>query len=376
MVRETICHLLLAFFLLPFSFTTCWLLPTAFMLETPLDLDPFVHRLPKVELHLHLEGSVRTETLRELSRAKGRLRNETEDWISQRISSRFRYSGFKEFLSAFKWVTLLLETPSDYALITSRLMEWLAVQNVKYAEIILSAGVLLWKKQSVPAVFEAAAQAACETGSRLGVRVNWIFDAVRQFGADHARAVLHWAARFRTAGVVAFGLGGDEKGGPADQFVSVCREARELGLHVTVHAGETAGPESICKSVELLRAERIGHGLAAAQDEAVIGLLRDRRIPLEVCPSSNVCTGLLARLEDHPLPSFLRSGLVVTLNSDDPAMFGTSLEGEFVLAARTFALDKADILRLSENGIRSAFLAESEQENLLAELHGAVTSDK
>jgi adenosine deaminase/aminodeoxyfutalosine deaminase len=339
-------------------------------------VEAFIHRLPKVELHLHLEGSVRPETLLELSRAKGRLRKETEDWISQRTRRGFRYSSFKEFLKAFKLVALLLETPSDYALITSRLMEWLAGQNVKYAEIILSGGVLLWKKQSVPAVFEAAAQSAWETGSRLGVRVNWIFDAVRQFGTDHARAVLQWAARFRSAGVVALGLGGDEKGGPADHFIAVCREARELGLHVTAHAGETAGPESICKSVELLGAERIGHGLAAAQDEAVMGLLRDRRIPLEVCPTSNVCTGLLARLEDHPLPRFLQSGLVITLNSDDPAMFGTSLEGEFIRAARAFRLGEADILQLSENGIRSAFLPESERENLLAELHGAVTSDQ
>ena len=273
-------------------------------------------------------------------------------------------------------MALLLETPSDYALVTSRLMDWLASQNVKYAEIILSAGVLLWKKQSVPAVFEAVAQAARETGSRLGVRVNWIFDAVRQFGADHARAVLQWAARFRSAGVVAFGLGGDENGGPADDFVAVYREARDLGLHVTAHAGETAGPESIRKSVELLGAERIGHGLTAIHDEAVMGLLRERRIPLEVCPTSNVCTGLLARLEDHPLPRFLRSGLVITLNSDDPAMFGTRLEGEFIRVARAFGLCEADILLLSENAIRSAFLPDSERENLLADLHGAVPSDE
>ena len=342
------------------------------MLKTGPDLEAFIHRLPKVELHLHLEGSVRTETLRELSRAKGRLRKETEDWISQRVRRGFRYSGFKEFLNAFKLVALLLETPSDYALITSHLIQWLAVQNVKYAEITLSAGVLLWKKQSVPAVFEAVAQAARETGSRLGVRVNWIFDAVRQFGTDHARAVLRWAARFRSAGVVAFGLGGDEHGGPADHFVAVYREARDRGLRVTAHAGETAGPESIRKSVELLGAERIGHGLTAIHDEAVMGLLRERRIPLEVCPTSNVCTGLLARLEDHPLPRFLRSGLVITLNSDDPAMFGTRLEGEFIRVARAFGLCEADILLLSENAIRSAFLPESERENLLANLHGAV----
>jgi adenosine deaminase/aminodeoxyfutalosine deaminase len=337
-------------------------------------LEAFIHHLPKVELHLHLEGSIRPQTLRELSRRKGRLKKETEHWISARTRRGFRYSHFREFLNAFKHVALLLDEPSDYALIASRLMEWLALQNVKYAEITLSAGVLLWKKQSIPAVFEAVTQAAGETGSRLGVHTNWIFDAVRQFGPDHARAVLRWASRFRSAGVVAFGLGGDEQGGPAKGFVEIYREARDLGLHLTAHAGETAGPESVRQSIELLGAERIGHGLTAAQDEALMRMLRDRRIALEVCPSSNVCTGVLAQLKDHPLPRFLRSGLVVTLNSDDPAMFGTSLEGEFVLAAGTFALDQGEILRLSENAIRSAFLPENQQQNLLTELQAAMAS--
>ncbi len=333
--------------------------------------EAFIAFLPKVELHLHLEGSVRPETLLELSRAKGRLREETEQWISKRIRRGYRYSSFKDFLNAFKLVALLLETPSDYALVTARLLEWLAAQNVRYAEITLAAGVLLWKKQSVPAIFEAVAQAASDAGSRLGIRVKWIFDAIRHFGADHAREVLQWAAHFREAGVVAFGIGGDEKAGPAQLFVEVYREARDLGLHLTAHAGETAGPESIRRSVELLGAERIGHGLTAARDGAVLDLLHDRRIPLEVCPTSNVCTGVLARIEDHPLPRFLRSGLVVTLNSDDPAMFGTSLEREFALAARTFGLGEADILGLGENAIRSAFLLDSEKDNLLVELDRA-----
>lgn len=338
------------------------------MPETRPHLEALISALPKVELHLHLEGSVRPETLRELSRTKSRLEKETEGWISRRTRRGFRYSSFKDFLNAFKLVALLLETPSDYALVTTRLLEWLAAQNVKYAEITLSAGVLLWKKQSVPAIFEAVAQATSEAGPRLGIRANWIFDAIRQFGAIHAREVLRWAAHFREAGVVAFGIGGDEEGGPAELFAEVYREARDQGLHLTAHAGETVGPESIRDAVELLGAERIGHGLTAARDPAVLRLLRDRHIPLEVCPTSNVCTGVLARIEDHPLPRFLRSGLVVTLNSDDPAMFGTSLEREFALGVRAFGLGEADILQLSENAIRSAFLPLSEQEDLLAGL--------
>jgi adenosine deaminase/aminodeoxyfutalosine deaminase len=331
-------------------------------------LESFIARLPKVELHLHLEGSIRPETLGELSKKKGLLKKGIEVWVSRRARQSYRYVDFQGFLVAFGLVTKLLEWPADYALATTRLMEWLREQNVKYAEVIFSAGVVLWKKQSVEEVFEAVAAAAEDARARLGVRVNWIFDAVRHFGVGHVREVLKWAARFKTRGVVAFGIGGDEARGPAELFPEVFREARDLGLHVTAHAGETAGPESVRRAVELLGAERIGHGLSAARDPSVMALLRERRIPLEVCLSSNVSTGVLARLEDHPLALFLASGVTVTLNSDDPAMFGTSLEREMILAAEVFGLTRHQLRGLMENAIRAAFLPEADKEVLLSDL--------
>ena len=239
-------------------------------------LSSFIDRLPKVELHLHLEGAVRPETLLELSQNKSGLRQKVDEWITARREQRFRYGNFQEFLVAFKLVTLLIETPQDYALATTRLIEWLAEQNVQYAEIIFAAGVVLWKKQPVDAVFEAVAAAAEEAEARTGVRVKWIFDAIRHFGVDHAREVMHWAARYRSRGVVGFGIGGDEAGGPAKLFPDIFREARDLGLHVVAHAGEACGPESIRDAVELLGAERIGHGLTAIRDPNVMALLRER----------------------------------------------------------------------------------------------------
>jgi aminodeoxyfutalosine deaminase len=331
-------------------------------------LETFISRLPKVELHLHLEGSVRPETLRELSRNKSWLRREVGNWISERRRDSYRYGNFDNFLKAFGVIALLLKTPEDYALATTRLAEELARQNVRYAEVTLAVGVLLWKKQSVEAVFEAAAAAAAEARARLGIRLQWIFDPIRHFGVEHTREVLRWAIRFRDRGVLAFGIGGDEGRGPAELFVDIFREAREAGLHLVAHAGETVGPESIRQAVVLLGAERIGHGLTAIQDPEVMALLRDRRIPLEVCPTSNVATGLIARFEDHPLPRFLEDGLTVTLNSDDPAMFGTSLREEFVHAARAFALSPGQIVRLAENAIRCSFLPDEEKKPLLREL--------
>ena len=329
------------------------------------DLESFIRRLPKAELHLHLEGSVQPETLQELSRSKGRLEKETHSWVSERADQGYRYKDFQDFLQAFKLVTLLLETPNDYALATTRLIEGLASQNVKYAEIIFAAGVVLWKNQPLEAIFEAAASAARAAQQASGVRVQWIFDAIRHFGVEHTRQVLDWAGRLRPLGVVALGIGGDEARGPAELFREVFSEARAMGLHVVAHAGEACGPESVRQAVEALGAERIGHGLTAARDPAVLDLLRERRVPVEVCLTSNVATGALGRLEDHPLPQFLDAGLAVTLNSDDPAMFGTDLVNEYLLAAKTFQLTRDQILHIAQNAVRASFLAEQEKLDLL-----------
>jgi len=337
-------------------------------LQSPTETESFIARLPKVELHLHLEGAVRPETLLELAQGKSLLRREVTKWIGQRRAEHFSYGNFKVFLQAFGVVTLLIKSPEDYALITRRLAEWLAAQNVRYAEVILSAGVLLWKKQPVDEVFDAVERAAREARARTGVRLQWIFDAVRHFGVEHVREVLRWAITFRSRGVVAFGIGGDEAAGPAEMFADIFREAREAGLRLTAHAGEAAGPQSIRNAVELLGAERIGHGLTAIQDPGVVALLRDRRIPLEVCPTSNVATGLVRRFDDHPLPRFLEAGLTVTLNSDDPAMFGTSLQEEFVRSAQVFSLTREQIVQLLENAIQGSFLSSQERASLRQEL--------
>ncbi|MGH9355501.1 MAG: adenosine deaminase [Terriglobia bacterium] len=333
----------------------------------------FIHRLPKAELHVHLEGSVQPQTLRELARRKGRLEEETEAWIHQQSERGYRYGSLPEFLNAFKLVSLLLDSPEDYALAASRLLENLAAQRVRYVEITLSAGVILWKNQSLPSVFEAIQRACEQTENRLPIRARWIFDAVRQFGPDRAREVLDWAGVFRNGGVIAFGIGGDEERGPAELFVDIFREARERGLHVVAHAGENARPESVRTAVERLGAERIGHGLSAALDPRVLSMLAARHIPLEVCPTSNVSTGLIASIEQHPLPRFLAAGVCVTLNSDDPALFGASLEDELNLLDTAFGLSAETVAGICANGILASFDEDQAKQALLAELRQAGT---
>ncbi|TAM81835.1 MAG: adenosine deaminase [Acidobacteria bacterium] len=334
----------------------------------------FIAKLPKVELHLHLEGSLRPDTLRQLTLGRGAMESRVEEWILEREKQGYRYSTFAGFIEAFKFVVLLLDSPKDYALATIRLMESLAEQNVKYAEITLAAGVVLWKQQPLGQVYEAVRAASLEAGARLGMQVNWIFDAVRQFGPDHAREVMRWASRYRSEGVVAFGLGGDEERGPAALFADVYREARDCGLHTVAHAGETTGPDSVRKAVELLKVERIGHGLAAARDPEAMALLRDRGIPLEGCPGSNVAIGLVPEFRDYPLPTFLDAGVSMTLNSDDPALFGTSIGQEFTKTVAEFALSAIQAAGLCENAVRAAFLPDSEKEALLMQIKQAVVA--
>ncbi|MFN0166779.1 MAG: adenosine deaminase [Bryobacteraceae bacterium] len=296
--------------------------------------------LPKAELHLHLEGSVEPETLRELS----------PDLTPEEIGQRYSYSDFAGFIESFKWVNSFLRTPDDYALITRRLLERLRAQNVCCAEIILAAGVILWKQQDVHAIYHAVR----DSSLIAEVECHWIFDAVRQFGPEHARQVFELAAQYSGDGVVAIGIGGSEDRGPAHWFEEAYAYARSKGLRLTAHAGETCGPESVWAALRI-GAERIGHGIRAVEDEGLLRHLRERSIPLEICISSNVATGAVADIASHPVRRIYDAGVPIVLNSDDPAMFRTTLNAEYELARERFGFTDAELTHLAENSFRYRF---------------------
>ena len=303
-------------------------------------MDDFVLQIPKAELHLHLEGSVEPETLHELD----------PETPVEEFRALYRYADFDAFLKAFGVIGKRLRTPEDYALITRRLLERLASENVRYAEITLAAGVVLWKGQEFAPVFEAVREASA--GSPVEVR--WILDAVRQFGPEQAMQVAEWAAERVHCGVVALGIGGSEQRGPAEWFKDAYAFARGAGLHLVAHAGESAGPESIW-AVLAIGAERIGHGIAAARDPELLRHLKERDIPLEICITSNLVTGVVKRMEEHPLRKLYDAGVPIVLNSDDPAMFGCGLADEYRLAARAFGFSEAELRGIAENGFRYRF---------------------
>lgn len=321
--------------------------------------------LPKAELHLHLEGSLRPATVVELAARHGVTVTEQE------VAARYQYADFHGFLEAYKWVTSFLRTPADCALATERLADELIAQNVVYAEVTLSAGVMLWRSQDADANLEAIHQAGLHAQKR-GLRMQWIPDATRQFGAEAAMAVARHTVRCKSLGVVAFGMGGDELSIPAERFREAYDYAASGGLHRVAHAGEIGGPHEVRAAVELLGAERIGHGIAVMHDAALMQFLTARRIPLEICPTSNLCTGALARqlgkggarLEEHPLPWILREGVPVTLSSDDPAMFRTTLNDEYAAATR-LGLSVREAAQVARASFEFAFLPRAEKDALL-----------
>jgi adenosine deaminase/aminodeoxyfutalosine deaminase len=267
------------------------------------------------------------------------------------VRARYRFAGFQGFIETYKWVVERLRTPEDYARITRALLQRLAAETVRYAEITLSAGVVLWKGQPFAPVYAAVREAAAGSA----VEVHWILDAVRHFGIEHARRVAELAAERVNDGVVAFGIGGDEQRGPAAWFDEVYRFAKSAGLRLTAHAGESMGPESVWAALEI-GAERIGHGIRSVEDAALMRHLRERGIPLEVCITSNMMTGVVDSLEAHPVRRLYDAGVPITLHTDDPAIFGVTLSGEYALAASQFGFSEAELRGIAENGFRYAFL--------------------
>ncbi len=309
----------------------------------------FIRALPKAELHLHLEGSVAPQTLVELRQRHGKQST------LAKAESLYQYKDFAGFLMAFKTLTEDLQTPDDYEFITYRLMEQLKAENVLHAEVYVSVGVCLWRKLDFKAIFEGLERGRERGEKDFGVSLLWIFDAVRQFGAEPAQKVFEFAAKYRERNVVAVGIGGDEQKAPPELFRDQFAYAKDQGLRLTAHAGESAGPESIWGALNL-GAERIGHGLTAGQDPELIEELATRQIPVEICLTSNLRTSCCATLADHPVKRYFDQGLMIIFNTDDPAMFGTTLNREYELAQTEFAFTDEHLRELARNSFEASFL--------------------
>ncbi len=319
----------------------------------------FIRRLPKAELHLHLEGTILPTTLVELS-----ARHDPRPMKLREAKALYRFDDFSTFIECFKAVTRRLVDPEDYELVAWRMIEHLAKQGVVHAEVYISVGVIYMWRNFDPRAFEpifAALERARERGEReLGLSLYWIFDAVRHFTVEEAERVFSKAGEMRPRypSIIGIGLGGDERRAGSAPFRALYARARQAGLRLTNHAGETTGPEAIREALSI-GSERIGHAVSAIQDPALLQELKALGTPLELNPTSNVRTGVCASFAEHPLRRYFDAGLLVTLNSDDPAFFGSDLANEYLLAHTVQAFTREELRTLAANSIRASFLPDS-----------------
>ncbi len=326
----------------------------------------FIEGLPKAELHVHHVGSASPRTVAELAaRHEGDTPVPADPAL---LADYFTFTDFGHFIEVYLAVVDLLRTPEDIWTLTHDVARDLAAQNVRYVELTCTPYTSMAVGISAEAYCEALEDARHRAEQDFGITMRWIFDIPGESGVPAADVTLDTALRLRPDGLVAFGLGGPEVGVPRPQFAPHFQQAIAAGLHSAPHAGESTGPQTIWDSINHLGAERIGHGISAAQDPALMAYLAEHDITLEVSPTSNVCTRSVPSLEEHPLATLVAAGVPVTINSDDPPMFGTTLNAEYAIAADLLGLDDAGVADLARVAVRASFADDAVKRDLLAEI--------
>lgn len=328
----------------------------------PEALDTFITRMPKVETHLHLEGSIQPATLLRIARRNGvHIPAHDEAGVAQL----FRYQHFHDFLGVFMVLAKVLVRGEDFELIAYELGHHLADQQVRYAEVMISPSQYYNRGMDLDEVVQGAAAGFARAQAERGTQVCLAFDYGRQFGTAHAWPLVEVAIRNRKHSLVAWSIGGDELHYPPEPFAEVFAAARRGGLHLMAHAGEVVGPASVWGAARTLGAERLGHGIRSVGDPALLEYLRAQHVVLDVCPSSNLLTGAVARIEDHPLRMLFDAGVPVTINTDDPTFFATTLCDEYRLAASAFGFSAGELATTVRTAAGATFLPAEERRQLV-----------
>jgi aminodeoxyfutalosine deaminase len=334
------------------------------------DMDEFIAGMPKVELHVHHVGSASPRTVAALA-----ARHEGSTSVPadpDMLRDYFVFTDFAHFIDVYLSVVDLIRTPEDVELLTYEVATDLAAQNVRYVELTLTPYSSIRGGIAAEAYCEAIESARRRARADLGVELAWCFDIPGQDGIPAAETTLDVALGLRPDGLVSFGLGGPEIGVGRKQFAPYFARARAAGLHSVPHAGESTGPETIWDALDHLGAERIGHGIAAVADPELLARLAREGIPLEVCPTSNIRTRSVPSLAEHPLPALVGAGVPVSINSDDPPMFGTTLNQEYAVAAELLELDRGAVAAFAADAVRMSFLPSTEQNAITAEIDAYV----
>jgi aminodeoxyfutalosine deaminase len=337
------------------------------------DLATFIAGLPKVELHVHHVGSASPRIVAELAaRHEGRSPVPADPAA---LADYFAFRDFPHFIEVYLTVVDLIRDAEDVRMLTFEIGRELGRQQVRYAELTVTPYSSVSRGIPAQAFVGAIEDARVGAANDFGVELRWCFDIPGEAGVPAAEETLRIALDERPDGLVSFGLGGPEAGVDRSAFKPYFDKARAAGLHSVPHAGETTGPETVWDALRDLGAERIGHGIASARDPELMAYLAEHRIPLELCPTSNVRTRAVASLAEHPLPMLVAAGVPVSINSDDPPMFGTTLEEEYAVAARLLDLDADGVAGLARAAVAASFLAPAGKSALLAEIDAYVTAN-
>ena len=341
-------------------------------------LSRFVHEMPKAELHVHLEGAIQPGTVLKLAR-----RHNMQDTLPagdlEGLKRWYAFTDFDHFLEVYLVIQDLIRTSEDFALIAYELGADMAAQNIRYREATVTPFThtdYLQKDMTITDILEGLETGRQRAKEEFGVEIRWVFDCPRQlsfrdedshYDRYPAERTLEYALLGRDRGVVGFGLGGNEVGAPPHPFAHAFSAAKEAGLLCVPHAGEVDGAVSVWGALNELQADRIGHGVRAIEDPDLLAVLKARRIPLEVNPTSNICLHIYRSLGEHPFPHLDRMGLLVTVNSDDPPLFNTTLSQEYEVIANTFGYGKKDLARIARNAFTACGAEEPVKTRLLAE---------
>ncbi|MCM1970149.1 MULTISPECIES: adenosine deaminase [unclassified Streptomyces] len=329
------------------------------------DLHPFIAGLPKAELHVHHVGSASPRIVAELASRHPDSKVPTDP---EAIADYFTFTDFAHFIEVYLSVVDLVRTPDDVRDLTFEIARDMARQNIRYAELTITPYSSTRRGIDEKAFMEAIEDARKAAETELGVILRWCFDIPGEAGLEAAAETARLAVDLRPEGLVSFGLGGPEVGVPRPQFKPYFDAARAAGLHSVPHAGETTGPETVWDAIRELGAERIGHGTSSTRDPELLAYLAEHRIALEVCPTSNIATRAVATLDEHPIKEMVAAGVLVTINSDDPPMFGSDLNNEYAVAARLLDLDERGLAQLAKNAVEASFLDPAGKAKLTAEI--------
>ncbi|MET7539705.1 adenosine deaminase [Streptomyces sp. NPDC005349] len=331
------------------------------------DLHAFIAGLPKAELHVHHVGSASPRIVSTLAARHPDSKVPTDP---EALADYFTFTDFAHFIDVYLSVVDLVRTPEDVRLLTFEVARDMARQNVRYAELTITPYSSVRRGIDEYAFMEAIEDARKAAEAEFGTVLRWCFDIPGEAGLESAEETVRLATTdtIRPEGLVSFGLGGPEIGVPRPQFKPYFDRAIAAGLHSVPHAGETTGPGTVWDALVHLGAERIGHGTTSAQDPKLLAHLAEHRIPLEVCPTSNIATRAVKTIEEHPVKQFVDAGVVVTVNSDDPPMFGTDLNTEYAVAARLLDLDERGVAALARNAVDASFLDEPGKARIAAEI--------